>query len=77
MEGYDYEYNRPTLNRENLQAMARSSAGGSRGSDELARQRRLSEDGNTAVPGPEPSVAGRTNWTADSFAIAGGRRGGY
>ena len=75
MEGYDYEYHRPTLNRENLYAMARSSSGGPRRSDELARQRRLSEDGTTVIP--EPSVAGRTNWTADSFNIAGGRRGGY
>ena len=73
MEGYDYTFHRPALNGYNLDAISRSS--GPRGSDEIARERRLSEDGNTAIP--EPSVAGRTNWTTDSFNIAGRRRGGY
>ena len=76
MDGYGPHsvYYSPGLNRENLDALSRSGSGPRR-SDELARERRLSEDGNTAVP--EPSVAGRTNWTADTFAVAGGRRAGY
>ena len=63
------------LNRENLDALSASSpsgAGEPRGSEELARQRRLSDDRSTTVP--MQSVAGRTNWTADSFNIMGGRR---
>ena len=64
----------PALNRENLDALSKSGSQ-PRHSDELARERRLSGDGTTAVP--EPSVAGRTNWTTDSFNVAGGRRGGY
>ncbi|MCJ1327245.1 hypothetical protein MMC10_003913 [Thelotrema lepadinum] len=68
-------YHSPGLNRENLDALSATSPSGGgnpRGSDELARGRRLSDDGTTAIP--EASVAGRTNWTADSFNVMGGRR---